>query len=68
MHLTHICSMRCGRCIIANRVLVGAGLIHAEISCEFIGDGVHTNPNLIKLLMQSKPIGKVGFDQRRFEI
>ncbi len=58
MHLTHMFN--------AMRPLhhrepgvVGAGLIHAEISCEFIGDGVHTNPNLIKLLMQSKPIGKL---------
>ena len=58
MHLTHMFN--------AMRPLhhrepgvVGAGLIHAEISCEFIGDGVHTNPNLIKLLMQSKPIGQL---------
>ncbi len=58
MHLTHMFN--------AMRPLhhrepgvVGAGLIQREISCEFIGDGVHTNPNLIKLLMQSKPIDKL---------
>ena len=39
--------------------VVGAGLIHQELSCEFIGDGVHTNPKLITLLMQSKPIDKL---------
>lgn len=39
--------------------VVGATLIHAEISCEFVGDGVHTNPNLIRLLMQSKPIDRL---------
>ena len=39
--------------------VVGAGLIHQELSCEFVGDGVHTNPKLITLLMQSKPIDKL---------
>lgn len=58
MHLTHMFN--------AMRPLhhrepgvVGAGLIHQELSCEFIGDGVHTNPKLITLLMQSKPIDKL---------
>ena len=58
MHLTHMFN--------AMRPLhhrepgvVGAGLIHKELSCEFVGDGVHTNPNLITLLMQSKPINKL---------
>lgn len=48
MHLTHMFN--------AMRPLhhrepgvVGAGLIHQELSCEFIGDGVHTNPKLITL-------------------
>lgn len=58
MHLTHMFN--------AMRPLhhrepgvVGAGLIHREISCEFIGDGVHTNPNLIRLLMQNKTADKL---------
>ncbi len=58
MHLTHMFN--------AMRPLhhrepgvVGAGLIHREISCEFIGDGVHTNPNLIKLLLQNKTADKL---------
>lgn len=38
---------------------VGAVFIHPEISCEFIGDGIHINPNLIKLLIQSKPLDKL---------
>lgn len=39
--------------------VVGAALIHPEVSCEIIGDGVHVAPPLIKLLMQSKPIDKL---------
>ncbi len=38
---------------------VGAVLIHPEISCEIIGDGIHINPNLIKLLVQYKPLDKL---------
>ena len=39
--------------------VVGAVLIHPEISCEIIGDGVHVNPNLIHLLMKSKPLSQI---------
>lgn len=39
--------------------VVGAALIHPEISCELIGDGVHVNPNLIQLLMKSKPLSQL---------
>lgn len=39
--------------------VVGAALIHPEISCEIIGDGVHVNPNLIHLLMKSKPLNQI---------
>lgn len=39
--------------------VVGAVLIHPEISCEIIGDGVHINPNLIHLLMKSKPLSQI---------
>lgn len=39
--------------------VVGAALIHPEISCEIIGDGVHVNPNLIHLLLKSKPLSQI---------
>ncbi len=39
--------------------VVGAALIHPELSCEIIGDGVHVNPNLIHLLMKSKPLSQI---------
>lgn len=39
--------------------VVGAALIHSEISCEIIGDGVHVNPNLIQLLLKSKPLSQL---------
>lgn len=39
--------------------VVGAALIHPEISCEIIGDGVHVNPNLIDLLIKSKPLSQI---------
>ncbi len=38
---------------------VGAILTHPEISCEIIGDGVHVNPNLIHLLLKSKPLSQL---------
>ena len=39
--------------------VVGAVLIHPEISCEIIGDGVHINPHLIDLLIKSKPLSQI---------
>lgn len=38
---------------------VGAVLIHPEISCEIIADGVHIHADLIKLLKRDKPLDKV---------
>ncbi len=38
---------------------VGAVFIHPEMSCEVIADGIHIDPNLIKLLVQYKPIDKL---------
>ncbi len=38
---------------------VGAILIHPEISCELIADGIHVHPSLVKLLLKEKPIDKV---------
>jgi N-acetylglucosamine-6-phosphate deacetylase len=38
---------------------VGAVLIHPEMSCEIIADGVHVHPDLMKLLKRDKPIDKI---------
>jgi N-acetylglucosamine-6-phosphate deacetylase len=38
---------------------VGAILIHPEMSCEIIADGFHVHPDLFKLLLRDKPIGKI---------
>jgi len=38
---------------------VGAILIHPEMSCEIIADGVHVHPDLMKLLKRDKPIDKI---------
>lgn len=38
---------------------VGAVLIHPELSCEIIADGVHINPNIIKFVLQCKPLNKL---------
>jgi len=38
---------------------VGAVLIHPEMSCELIADGIHVNPDLIKLLAANKPMEKL---------
>lgn len=48
--------------------VVGAALIHPEISCEIIGDGVHVNPNLIQLLMKSKPLSQLVLITDAFEL
>ena len=36
--------------------MVGAVLIHPEISCEFIADGAHFHPDLLQLLLKCKPL------------
>lgn len=38
---------------------VGAVLIHPEMSCEIIADGIHVHPDLIKLLARDKPLDKI---------
>ena len=38
---------------------VGAVFIHPELSCEIIADGIHVNPELIKLLISIKPKDKL---------
>lgn len=38
---------------------VGAILIHPEMSCEIIADGIHVHPDLIRLLARDKPIDKI---------
>jgi N-acetylglucosamine-6-phosphate deacetylase len=38
---------------------VGAVLIHPEMACEIIADGVHVHPDLIRLLVRDKPIDKI---------
>ncbi len=38
---------------------VGAILIHPEMACEVIADGVHVHPDLIKLLVRDKPSDKI---------
>lgn len=38
---------------------VGAVLIHPEMACEIIADGVHVHPDLFKLLRRDKPADKI---------
>jgi len=38
---------------------VGAILIHPEMSCEVIADGIHVHPDLLKLVARDKPIDKI---------
>jgi N-acetylglucosamine-6-phosphate deacetylase len=38
---------------------VGAILIHPEMACEIIADGVHVHPDLLKLLRRDKPADKI---------
>ncbi|WP_428770682.1 N-acetylglucosamine-6-phosphate deacetylase [Treponema sp. HNW] len=38
---------------------VGAVLIHPEMSCEIIADGIHVHPDLFKLLARDKPLEKI---------
>ncbi|MBE6452751.1 MAG: N-acetylglucosamine-6-phosphate deacetylase [Alphaproteobacteria bacterium] len=39
--------------------VVGAALIHPEISCEIIGDGVHVHQDLLHLLLKCKPLNQI---------
>lgn len=38
---------------------VGSVLIHREMSCEIIADGVHVHPDLVRLLNRDKPLDKI---------
>ncbi|MCF7942282.1 MAG: N-acetylglucosamine-6-phosphate deacetylase [Spirochaetia bacterium] len=40
--------------------VVGAILIHPEISCELIADGVHVHPALVSFLVKEKHAGKIA--------
>ena len=39
--------------------VVGAIMIHPNVSCEIIGDGYHVHPALVKMLMDVKPLHKI---------
>ncbi len=39
--------------------VVGAILIHPEISCELIADGIHVHPALVRFLVKEKSAGKI---------
>lgn len=58
MHTTHLFNAM-SRMHHRDPGAVGAVLIHPELSCEFIADGIHIDPNLIKLLVQYKPLDKL---------
>jgi N-acetylglucosamine-6-phosphate deacetylase len=58
MHSTHLFNaMR--RLDHRNPNVVGAILIHPEMSCEIIADGFHVHPDCFKLLLRNKPIDKI---------
>lgn len=58
MHTTHIFDAM-SRMHHRDPGAVGAILIHPEMSCEIIADGVHVNSNIIKLLFKSKPLDRL---------
>ncbi len=58
MHMTHLFNAM-SRIHHRNPGAVGAAFIHPELSCELIADGVHIDPNLIKMLVQFKPADKL---------
>ena len=58
MHTTHLFNAM-SRMHHRDPGAVGAVLIHPELSCEFIADGIHIDPNLIKLLVQYKPLDQL---------
>ena len=39
--------------------VVGALLLHMDVSCEIIGDGYHVHPSLVRLLIRNKAADKV---------
>lgn len=58
MHTTHLFNAM-SRMHHRDPGAVGAVLIHPEMSCELIADGIHVDSNLIKLLVQYKPIDRL---------
>ncbi|MFI3258373.1 MAG: N-acetylglucosamine-6-phosphate deacetylase [Spirochaetales bacterium] len=58
MHSTHLFNAM-SQMHHRNPGAVGAILIHPEMSCEIIADGVHIHPDLIKLLARDKSIDKI---------
>lgn len=58
LHSTHLFNAM-SRMNHRNPNAAGAVLIHPEMSCEVIADGVHVHPNMIKLLARDKPMDKI---------
>lgn len=58
LHSTHLFNAM-SRMDHRNPNAAGAVLIHPEMSCEIIVDGVHVHPDMIKLLARDKPIDKI---------
>jgi len=58
LHSTHLFNAM-SRMEHRNPNAVGAILIHPEISCEIIADGIHIHPDFYKLLIRDKPNDKI---------
>jgi N-acetylglucosamine-6-phosphate deacetylase len=58
LHSTHLFNAM-SRLDQRNPNAAGAILIHPEMSCEIIADGFHVHPDLFKLLLRDKPVGKI---------
>lgn len=58
MHVTHLFNAM-SRMHHRDPGAVGAVFIHPELSCEIIADGIHINPEIIKFLLNCKPLDKV---------
>jgi N-acetylglucosamine-6-phosphate deacetylase len=58
LHSTHLFNAM-SRMDHRNPNAAGAVLIHPEMSCEVIADGLHVHPDLFKLLLRDKSAGKI---------
>ncbi|MDD4556564.1 MAG: N-acetylglucosamine-6-phosphate deacetylase [Alphaproteobacteria bacterium] len=58
MHSTHLFNAM-SRIHHRNPGAVGAILIHPEMSCEIIADGIHIDKTLIKFIFKSKPLDRL---------
>ncbi|MFV0626482.1 MAG: N-acetylglucosamine-6-phosphate deacetylase [Alphaproteobacteria bacterium] len=58
MHSTHLFNAM-SRIHHRNPGAVGAILIHPEMSCEIIADGIHIDKTLIKFIFKSKPLDRI---------